>query len=45
MKEKNICVKVDAEYFKRIKMKVAREGITLREYILKLVAADMDKED
>lgn len=44
MEEKNIGIKVDAELYKKIKVKIAQEGITLKEYILKLIQKDLELE-
>lgn len=42
--ERNVCIKVDSELFKRIKIKIANEGITMKEYVLRLIAQDLEKE-
>jgi predicted DNA binding CopG/RHH family protein len=44
MAEKTITIRVDEDMYKKIKVKVATQGITLKEYILKLIKEDMDSE-
>lgn len=41
MSEKNIGIKVDAELYKKIKVKIAQEDITLKDYILTLIQKDL----
>lgn len=42
-KEKNIGIKVDENFYKKIKIKIAEDGLTLKEYILKLIEEDLKK--
>lgn len=44
MPEKNIGIKVDAELYKKIKIRIAEEGITLKEYILNLIEKDLSSD-
>jgi len=44
MPEKNIGIKVDDEFYKQIKVKIAQDGISLKEYILKLIKADLKND-
>lgn len=41
MSEKNIGIKVNEELYREIKIKIAKEGKTLKEYILELVKKDL----
>jgi len=41
--ERNIGVKVDDELFKKVKIKIAHKGITMREYILELILRDLEQ--
>jgi len=40
--ERNIGIKVDEELYKRIKIRIAEEGKTLRAYVLELIAKDLE---
>ena len=42
-KEKNIGIRVDEDFYKKIKIRIAEDGITLKEYILKLIEEDLNK--
>lgn len=42
--EKTINFKVDEEFYKEIKIKVATEGITLKDYIINLIRDDLEKQ-
>ena len=42
MPEKNIGIKVDEEFYKKIKIRIAREGITLKEYLIELIKKDLE---
>lgn len=44
MSEKTITIRVDENMYKKIKVEVALQGITLKEYILKLIKEDMDNK-
>lgn len=41
--EKAINFKVDEEFYKEIKVKVAKDGITLKDYIINLIRNDLEK--
>lgn len=41
--EKAINFKVDEEFYKRIKIKVATDGKTLKDYVIELIKADLEK--
>jgi predicted DNA binding CopG/RHH family protein len=42
--EKAINFKVDNELFKAIKIKVAQEGITMKDYIINLIKKDLEEK-
>lgn len=44
MAERNIAIRVDEELFKKIKVRLADNGMTLKDYITSLVEEDL-KED
>lgn len=44
MAEKTINFKVDEEFYKEIKIKVAKEGITLKGYVIDLIKKDLEKD-
>lgn len=41
MPERNIAIRVDEELFKKIKKKLAENGMTLKDYIISLVNKDL----
>lgn len=41
---KNLSVSIDEELFRKIKVKTATLGISLKEYILGLIEEDFEKE-
>lgn len=43
MEEKGLHIKVSAELFKKIKIKLAEDGITLKDYLIKLIEEDLEK--
>ena len=43
LKEKSITIRLDEEIHKQIKIRIAQEGLTLKDYILNLVIADLEK--
>lgn len=43
MEEKGLHIKVNAELFKKIKIKLAEDGITLKDYLIKLIEEDLEK--
>ena len=42
--EKTVSFKVDEDFYKQIKVKIALEGTTLKDYIIELVKADLEKD-
>ena len=44
MPERNIGFKVDDEFYKKVKIKIAQEGKTLKEYIVELISKDLEKQ-
>ena len=42
--DKTINFKVDAETYRRIKVKIALTDKTLKSYVLELILADLEKE-
>lgn len=43
MPERNIGFKVDDEFYKEIKVRIAKKGITLKEYVVNLIKEDLEK--
>jgi predicted DNA binding CopG/RHH family protein len=43
MQERNLAIKVDDELFKKIKIKLANDGKTLKEYLLELIHKDFEQ--
>jgi predicted DNA binding CopG/RHH family protein len=41
--EKTINFKVDEDFYKQIKVKIALEGITLKDYVISLIKSDLEK--
>lgn len=42
--DKAINFKVDEEFYKKIKVKIALEGKTLKDYIIELIKNDLEEE-
>jgi hypothetical protein len=42
MQEKTISFKVDEEFFREIKIQIAKEGKTLKDYIVELIRRDLE---
>lgn len=42
MADKAINFKVDEEFYKKIKVRIAMEGKTLKDYIIELIKKDLD---
>ena len=42
--EKTINFKVGEELYRRVKIKVAQEGMTLKDYVITLIKQDLEKE-
>lgn len=45
MNEKTINFKTEEELYKKIKIKIAVEGITLKNYVTKLIEEDLKGDD
>ena len=45
MPERNLAIKVDDETFKKIKVRIALEGKTLKEYLLELIEKDLEQAE
>lgn len=43
MAEKTITIRVDEETHRKIKIRIAQEGVTLKDYILNLINKDLKK--
>ncbi len=41
MPERNIAIRVDEELFKKIKKRLAENGMTLKDYIISLIEEDL----
>ena len=41
MKTRTITIKVDEDFYKDIKIRIAKEGITLKNYVLDLIKKDL----
>lgn len=41
---KNLAIIIDEEIFRAVKVKIAKQDLTLREYITSLVLADLEKD-
>lgn len=44
MAERNIAIRVDEELFKKIKVRLADNGMTLKDYIISLIEEDLKKD-
>lgn len=42
--EKTINFRVDEEFYKKVKIKTVNEGKTLKDYIIELIKADLEKD-
>jgi len=42
--DKAINIKVNEELYKKVKIKVATEDITIKDYIIKLIQQDLNKK-
>jgi len=40
--EKNIAIRVDEELFKKVKVRLAEQGLTMKDYIINLIKKDLD---
>lgn len=43
MAEKTISIRVTEDFHKEIKIKIAKDGISLKDYILNLIKKDLNK--
>lgn len=43
MLERNIAIRVDEELFKKIKVQLADNGMTMKDYIISLIEEDLKK--
>jgi len=41
--EKTLAFRIDEEFHRKIKIHLAKEGITLRDYVLGLIRDDLEK--
>lgn len=44
MPERNIAIRVDEELFKKIKVRLADNGMTMKDYIISLIEEDLKKD-
>lgn len=44
MQERTVTIRISKEQHKDIKVAAAKEGVTIKEYILSLVQKDLDKK-
>lgn len=44
MPDRNIAIRVDEELFKKIKKRLADNGMTMKDYIISLVKEDLKKD-
>jgi predicted DNA binding CopG/RHH family protein len=44
-KEKGINFKVDENFYKKVKIKVATEGITIKDYVIRLIEQDLNQNN
>ena len=44
MSDRNIGIRVDEELYRQIKIKIATEGKTLKEYVLELIKKDLEAQ-
>lgn len=45
MTEKTMTIRLDEEFYKKIKLKALQENKTIKDYILNLVKQDLEKEE
>ncbi len=43
MPEKNLAIRVDEELFKKVKIRLAENGMTLKDYIVSLIERDLQE--
>lgn len=44
MPERNLSIRVDDDLFKKIKIKIANEDKTLKQYLLELILKDLEEK-
>ena len=44
MPDRNIGIRVDEELYRQIKIRIAEEGLTLKDYILELIKKDLEEK-
>lgn len=44
MPDKTIAIRVNEEMFKKVKLRLAENGMTLKDYIIKLIEQDLQEE-
>ena len=44
MPEKTIAIRVDEELFKKVKIRLAENGMTLKDYIITLIERDLQED-
>ena len=44
MSERNLCIRVDEEFYRKIKVRIAQEGKTLKEYLVELIEKDLEAQ-
>ncbi len=44
MSDKTIAIRVNEEMFKKVKLRLAENGMTLKDYIIKLIEQDLQEE-
>lgn len=44
-KEKTITIRIDEELHRKIKIKIANEGVTLKDYLVDLIKKDLKIND
>lgn len=44
MPDKTIAIRVNEEIFKKVKIRLAENGMTLKDYVIKLIEQDLQEE-
>lgn len=45
MANKTITIRIDEEFYRKIKVHIAEKGISLKEYLVTLIEADLSKRN
>ena len=45
MENKTITIRINEEFYKKIKVHIAEKGIGLKEYLVALIEADLSKKE